>query len=870
MDKNSTFIFMLSRFICVIYRFLQERTIFERKVLFCISLCFWTLLSQAQEETTLKGVIKDEAGGPAEFANVVLKDNPKYYCTSDESGKFVLTIPSQVPLTLVISHISFKTKEVEVANLSKTLKVTLKSKAYNYNPVPVIGEKKEAPTMKKLNPKILRTLPTVSGSFEEILKSQPGVVSNNELSSQYSVRGGNFDENLVYVNDIEIYRPFLTRAGQQEGLSFVNADLTSDVQFSTGGFEAKYGDKMSSVLDIKYKEPTTFSGSAHISVLGGGFHLEDASKDLRFTQIHGLRYWSNQYLLGALDEQGNYRPFFLDYQTYLTYDITDKLEVGFLGNIARNRYQFVPETRESEFGTIQQALRLTVFFEGQEIMSYETYLGALSFDYKPIKETKLKFYTSLFRTNENETFDILGAYRLDDIETDFSQDDFGDATFNRGIGAFLNHARNHLDALVFNVGHRGQHFYKKHTLSWGLKFQAESIQDEYKEWRYLDSAGFSLPRDPDSVGYTVPSLQELKVLDVTELLMSDNSVSSQRAMGYIQDNLTFNLKDTSEIYLNGGVRFNYWTFNKQLLISPRLSMTFRPYSMPNWSFRAATGFYQQSPFYREFRDFQGNINENIKAQQSIHYVIGGEHDFTAWKRPFKLTTELYYKEYNNLIPYEIDNVRIRYYATNNAKGDAKGIDIKVNGEFVKGVDSWASLSVMEIREDVIDDFYWERYNDNGEVIIPGFTLDQVAVDSQRFEPGYVPRPTDQRVNFALFMQDYIPKNPNFKVHLNLLFGSGLPTGPPSYERYKDTLRIPPYRRVDIGFSAQLLSPDKKLPEHNPFRFFNSVWASLEVFNLLQIRNTISYLWINDVTNRSYAVPNYLTARRINAKIVFKF
>ncbi len=829
-------------------------------------------------QSIIFGKLADENNQSIPAVNIAVFGFPNG-TSSDAEGKYSLAVPSNQEITIVFTHLSFETYQQKI-NLKTgerfEINSSLKKKVQVIPEFEISGEKSTPETMKRIDPKLIKFIPSASGNFEAILFSQPGVSSHNELSSQYSVRGGNFDENLVYVNDIEIYRPFLIRAGQQEGLSFINSELTESVLFSSGGFEAKYGDKMASVLDIKYKEPRKFSGSVDMSLLGAGVHIEDASKNYRFTQIHGLRYKTNQYLLGSLDTKGAYKPAYFDYQSYYTYDVTDKLELGLLTNISSNKYLFIPQTRESDFGTINQALRLKVYFDGQEIDQFSTYFGALNANFKPQKNTQLKFITSLFKTKEKETFDILGQYWLDELERDLSKENFGDVAFNRGVGSYLHHARNYLDALVFNVDHKGLKIYEKHTLLWGAKYQHESILDELHEWKLLDSADYSLPHPPDNI-YPITGIDSTnqwqrpnQTVQLSETYISSNHLETNRAMGYVQENFSLKTKDTSEFIFTVGIRGNYWDFNNQFLASPRGTVSYKPNKNKNLTLRASSGFYQQPPFYREMRNLYGQINRNIKAQTSIHYVLGSDYNFIAWNRPFKILTEMYYKQFYHLIPYEIDNVRIRYYATNNSKGYAMGIDTKVNGEFVRGAESWVSLSVMTIREDILNDFYYIRLNSDGDTIIPGYTMNDVATDSILKQPGYIPRPTDQRVNFGLFFQDYIPKHPEFKMHLNLLFGSGLPFGPPSYERYKDTLRIPAYRRVDIGFSAQLKSEEKKLSDKNPFRKFNSIWMSLEVFNLLQINNTISYLWIKDVTNRQYAVPNYLTARRLNLKFVFRF
>lgn len=811
------------------------------------------------QTATLIGTLLDEQEQPIEVVNVaVLGTSLGTY--TDASGKYKLEIPAGEKLKVVFSHVNHESQTYEV-NLNtgetRTLDRTLVLKENLINEAVVKDDANRLTTMQRVDPKMATVIPTASGGIEAVLKTFPGVSSNNELSSQYNVRGGNYDENLVYVNDVEIYRPFLVRAGQQEGLSFVNPDLVGSLNFSAGGFEAKYGDKMSSVLDVKYKRPRKFAATVSGSLLGGALHLEGSSKDYRFSYLAGVRYWSNQYVLGALDTDGQYRPRFIDAQGLLNFDINDKWSVSFLGNYTQNRYQFIPENRETDFGTISDALRFTVYFDGQEVNTFETMLGALTAEFRPTPKLKTKLILSGFRSNETETFDVQGQYFLGQLENNFGSDDLGEVAFNRGIGTFLDHARNYLTANVISLRHIGKWFDGERILDWGIKYQYEDINDRLSEWEMIDSSGYSIPLNQNE-------------LTLTEVLKTEINLRSHRTAGFIQN--TWMFSDTSKHRLTAGVRFHYWDVNKQFVATPRLNYSFDPrWNKADMIFRASGGLYYQPPFYRELRDLNGQLNTDVRAQQSYHAVIGMDYNFKAWRRPFKLVAEVYYKYLNDLVTYEIDNVRIRYYARNNSRGYATGLDLKVNGEFVKGIESWMSMSVMTVQEDILDDFYYDYYNAGGERIVVGVTEDQAVADSIRREPGFIPRPTDQRVNFALYFQDYVPKLPQLKMHLNLVFGTGMPFGPPDYTRYRDTLRIPPYRRVDIGFSYLLLGEKKKfVGPKNPLKYFKSIWISLEVFNLLGTNNTLSYLWISDITNRQYAVPNYLTARRINAKIVMKF
>jgi hypothetical protein len=685
------------------------------------------------------------------------------------------------------------------------------------------------------------------------------------------VRGGNFDENLVYVNDIEVYRPFLARTGGSEGLSFANADMVKSLTFAPGGFEAKYGDKMSSVLDVTYKRPKEFAATAFASLLGTNITLEGRTKNGLLGWMMGARYKTNQYLLKTLDVQGDYRPKFFDYQVFLDFKFSESFQLEYLGSLAINDYQVVPESRETRFGTINEAYSFKVYFDGKEQSKFQTLFNAVSGTYRPLRGEKrdslrLKFIVSAYATSEKEHFTVMGQYYIDQLETDFGDPDFGNVAFNRGIGTFINHGRNDLNAQVYNAEHKGKWLIKQNQLLWGVRFQHEEIQDKLSEWRYLDSAGYSLP------------LGNMSAIELQDVIKNKINLSSNRAMAYAEYIWNKKLKDTSDISLTAGIRSNYWTFNYQNVISPRTTLAWRPH----WHklgtnmlvFKASFGFYYQPPFYREFRDFTGQINTNIKAQQSIHYTFTTDYDFKIWNRPFKVIGALYYKQLNNLIPYEIDNVRIRYYAKNNAKGYATGFDFRMNGEFVKDIESWVSLSIMQTRENLADDYYYRYYDSLGQPWYKGYSVIPVA-DSTRHEPGWIPRPTDQRVSVSVFFQDYLKNIKTCKVHMLNSFGTALPFGPPTRDRYSDTLRMPAFWRVDIGFSYLLRKELTKEEENNlqvsrKMKWLKSAWLSLEVLNLIARQNTVSYLWVKDVTNRTYAIPNYLTNRQINLKLQVRF
>ncbi|MCD4665798.1 MAG: TonB-dependent receptor, partial [Bacteroidales bacterium] len=635
-------------------------------------------------------------------------------------------------------------------------------------------------------------------------------------------------------------------SGQQEGLGFVNADLVSSLLFSAGGFDAKYGDKMSSVLDIQYKKPNEFGGSAAISLLGGSFHLEGTADKRRFSYLIGVRHKTNQYLLNALETKGDYKPTFTDVQALLSYDISKKVEISVLGNFARNQYKLVPESRQTDFGTVQEAKRLNIYFDGQEVDKYMTYLGGVTATYKPNRKTRLKLIASGYNSIENESYDVIGQYWIGKVETNFGSENFGDVIETQGVGTHMNHARNEMNVNVYNIGHKGTMELNNKWLQWGLKYQKEIVDDKMNEWILIDSSGYSLPRPPDSVGYVDPSVQPDNPFELYELIKTSASINSNRLTAFIQN--TWGLDpDSSKVTFTAGIRANYWDFNKQLVISPRATISIKPEWERDVLFRFSSGLYYQPPFYKELKDLKGDINYNQKAQMSIHFVAASDWNFQAWGRPFKFVTEIYYKYLEQLIPYMVDNVRIRYYAFDQAQGYSAGIDFKISGEFVKGIESWASLSIMGTEEDVEGDQY---VNDRGN--------------------GYIPRPTDQRVNFSVFFQDYLPRNPTYKMSLTLLFGSSLPFGPPNSPRYKQTLRMPPYRRVDIGFSKEIIGEHTTFSSKNPLRAFKSLWLTAEILNILQVNNTVSYIWVSDIYGRQYAVPNYLTPRQLNVKLIARF
>ncbi|MBI1268182.1 MAG: TonB-dependent receptor [Cryomorphaceae bacterium] len=831
------------------------------------------------QNAIVEGVVSDRDGLLIPGANVVVKDNKQLGTSTNPDGQYRLELPPG-NYTLIISFVGYSTRELDLKleTGQRVIKNIQLLKGVTITTIEILGEGERSQPIQRIEPKVAARIPSPRGTIEDLLMQAP-VSFTSELSSSYNVRGGSFDENLVYVNDIQVYRPFLVRAGQQEGLSFPNPDMVDNILFSAGGFESKYGDRMSSVLDIKYRKPTDFGGAVTMGLMGLSVQLEDINKKKTFSHNSGFRYRNNSYVLGTLDERGDYNPTYLDFQTYLTWnpDEHGPWEFHFLGNISRNRYNFIPQTRETDVGTINEALRLTVFFDGQENTGFNTFFGAFSAD-RISDVSKLTFIASAFQTYEYETFDINGQYSLDELERDLGSDGFGEVLANRGVGGFLNHARNDLDATVFNFTHKGslEVGNRRHFLEWGATAQIESINDRLSEWSLLDSAGYNQPYPNDSIGYETPGLVNDQEIILTNVVKATNDVSSLRAMAYIQNTWSRKNAKGEDWNFNFGLRGNYWTFNNEFVGGPRAHLSY----IPKWHkdgndtlklrdvvFNLAGGYYYQPAFYREMRGYDGTVNANIEAQRSIHVVGGVNYIFTAFDRPFKLVGEVYYKGLNNIIPYEVDNVRLRYTARNEARGFATGMDIMLNGEFIPGIQSWMRMSVLRTAENIDNDNYYQYINSDGETIVAGFTSNNVAVDSTLVDPGFIPRPTDQRFNISMLFQDEMPKWPEYKVFVSLFFGTGLPFGPPNSPRYLDVLRTNSYRRVDIGFSRDLFL---KPSDERKMKWVKSGFIALEIFNILGINNTINHTWIEDVNGRQYGIPNFLTGRRLNVKFSFNF
>ena len=782
--------------------------------------------------------------------------------STSDSGTFSLKVPAEKAFALVFSYTGYKTAQRNFllsAQEEEKIVIRLERAPAELEGVEITDQRgrREAGLIALAPPSAINIPSPVTG-IESLIKVFVG--SNNELTSQYSVRGGNYDENLIYVNDFEVFRPYLVRSGQQEGLSFINPEMTETVLFSNGGFQAKYGDKMSSVLDIRYKRPKAFGGSAYISLLEQGFHLQGVSRSNKFTFLAGVRNRSNRSLLSSQEVKGSYAPSSADFQALLTYQFNDRWSAELLGNLSQTSFKLTPEFSQqtsSVFSPLYTAnLGLDIYFDGREKDQYSTRMLGLSVTSQAGKALRLKWMLSRFENDENESVDILGAYLFGERNFDKSTADFGLITNPLGAGVFQNFARNRLNIEVWNLGHKGYLDKGNHYFQWGLNAERQTIRDRLNEWEYQDSAGYSLPYTPSR-------------LPLFSVLKSTADIGITRLTGYVQDNIAFD--DSTGFTLQAGLRYNYNTLNSQLLISPRLSVSWAPFL---WEkdivFRGAAGIYDQPPFYRELRRYDGTVNKGLKAQRSWQVVGGLDYNFKAANRPFRLTTEAYYKKMRDVVPYDIDNVRLRYAGENNAKAYAAGIEARLFGEIVKDAESWISIGLMRTRENINNDFYYDYTNSDGEVITAG-THNKVVADSVRRDVGWLRRPSDRLLNIGMFFQDYLSTNKNIKVYLNMLYGSNLPYNIPNSVKYRNALIIEPYIRLDIGFSALLLDSDKSnRRSHSPFRNFGNIWATLEVFNIIDRANTISYLLVKDFSNTTFTVPNRLTPRLLNLKLIARF
>ncbi|MFT5512154.1 MAG: hypothetical protein ACI8SE_000550 [Bacteroidia bacterium] len=819
-----------------------------------------------------------------DYEDSVLRDYPIYIdgvpiTKTDASGQYKVAVTANENHIVEVRYFSKTvTKQIKKPNANSIIEINFKLSSYILSPTDVNPPKKTNPPIDidliVVQPKDLVQFPQMQIE-DGLAKVFLGVRKRSELSTSYNVRGGNFDENLIYINDIEVYRPFLARSGQQEGLSFINPHMTNNVRFSSGGFAAKYGDKLSSVLDVEYNKPTSFSGTVEASLLGASVHVQDrldvGKKRDRFTYVIGARYRSLQYILGSLDVSGDYRPQFVDFQTLLGYRINSKMKVSWYSTFANNKYLVEPQSRETNFGTVQQAVRLFVGFGGAERINYRTFLNAGTLDYKVNDSTLFKFIASNYTSEEQEHFTIEGAYRLEELENNLGSNNFAEAKAVLGYGYFINHARNQLSINVSSVKALTRMTRGRHRIEIGAKHQTEAIVDGLRECNYNDSSGYRINS----------SLYPQNEIRLDDFINATNTLTSRRLMLYVQDNVVLNKK--RDVKLNIGLRSHYWSLNNQNLISPRFQFSIEPNKKYNdvlkaqinqdfyeksktdsvglnymdarrsydtlkktdWVMTASFGAYGQPPFYRELRNSQGQLNKQLKAQESIHFVLGSDLLFTAWSRPFRLINEIYYKHMTNLVPYTINNVKLRYDAVNSSEGYAMGFDTRVNGEFIAGLESWINLSILSTKENI-------SYTDE---------------NGMNRETGFIKRPTDQSVNFSILFQDELPTDTTFKMQLNLVIGSKMPyyfNGP---FRYNETYNLPAYRRVDIGFSKQIARFTAGSKNGGPFK---NLWASVEVFNILQVNNVASYFWVKDLNNNLYGVPNYLTGRRLNLKLIGRF
>jgi len=799
----------------------------------------------AQTTTILRGVIKDTKKQAIEGVNIQFNS---FGTTSDKNGNYSIRIPLNQRITITYSHIAHYSFTKEITATSKNLmrfSPILTPKTEALKEIVVKNNKKNAAGVTKIDVLKAKNIIGPNAGVENVLMTLPGVNNNNELSTQYNVRGGNFDENLVYVNGIEIYRPFLIRSGQQEGLSFVNSNLVKNINFSAGGFQAKYGDKLSSVLDITYRDAKERATTIDASILGGSITLEGQFLDKKLSAITGIRYRDNSLFVNSKQVETNFKPRFTDVQSFLSYKATDAFTLNFLGNFSLNNYNYTPISRRTRFGTVNAPIELTVFYEGQEKNNYLTLFGALSANYEVNDAIDLTATASSYNTQEEEYFDIAAAYNLGEVDANVGSEDFGEVEFSEGIGSQLNHARNDLDALISNFQFKGT--YKKEALeiSAGLKYQQEDIKDRIREWEIIDSLGFSV-RPPLTAGNNQPYVSFEGPILPYQNIRADNNVQINRVSGFIQLNEKRLWKD-HEIWYSVGVRAQNWKVTgngvpskNQITISPRGQFAIKPDWSQDMLFRVSGGWYSQPPSYRELKDYDGQLNVDVKAQKSIHFVSGMDYSFQMWERPFKLTTEIYYKDLSNINAYSIDNVRIRYRADNKTTGFASGVDVRLNGEFIAGSESWVSLGYLKTMENI---------------------------DNQ----GNIARPSDQRLKFGILFQDYVPNLPDLKAYLNLVFNTGVPGGSPSYSNpYNFQNRLRDYKRADLGVSYVFTSAKKQFTT-GLLSNFKELTAGLELFNMFDIQNAITNTWVRDVYSKTqFGVPNFMTGRVLNFKIGMQF
>lgn len=784
----------------------------------------FTVLGLNAENVKISGKVIDNEDKPIEFGTVRVAGTA-LGTNTNLKGDYTLTIAQKDTIEMVFSCVGFKTVKHKLVNPKGdlTLNVRLYPMDVDLKEFEVIGFRNNINGMQSFDTESFKLSPDVSGgSVEAMITTMPGVNSNNEMSSQYSVRGGTFDENSVYINGMEVYRPQLIRSGQQEGLSIINPDMVGNLKFSTGGFPARYADKMSSALDITYREPEALEGAVSASLMGGSVMFGQNSG--KFSQIHGARLKKNNSLLASQDTKGEYDPLFFDYQTNMTLKPNDHWSINLMGNISLNHFNFKPHDRETTFGTSQDAKSFRVYFDGAERDKFETYLGALTVNYRHNKASSFSLGIGGFLSNELVSYDISGEYWLDQAGTGGPEGVGGEL----GVGKYMEHSRNRLKSSVLSVNFKGSTRYKINNFAYGIEYQRQNFRDRTKEWEWRDSAGYSLPHKPDA-------------LHLIYNMKSHNDANINRLSLYVEDAL-YITTNSAHMTLNAGLRLSYNSFNKEFLASPRLNFTASPNSLPNWIFRLGTGLYYQSPFYKEYRqtvtDPFGNgsirLNQNIKSPRSVQVIAGADFTFRAMNRPFKLSGEVYYKNLSRLISYEYDNLKIVYSGLNDSKGYTMGLDLKLFGQFVEGSDSWLSFSLMKTQQ----------------------TLDGKKM----------PMPSDQRYSVSLYFTDYLPRFPRLKFSLRGVVSDGLTMTPPHTSRSKTYFRAPAYKRLDIGVSWQFFGA----PDQKPNKIFKSMVLALDAFNLLDITNVSSYYWVTDVNNMQYAVPNYLTRRQFNLRLSMEF
>lgn len=803
----------------------------NRHIIFIIIFLLSAFALAAREPVKISGVVTDNENEPLEFVTVKIKDTA-IGTTTGEGGKFSLTAPAADTIRVIFTCIGFEESRRRLVEPSGsvTLNVKMSPASYMLGGVEVTDYKKQTSGMQTIEGGSYRLAPDVSGgSVESLITTMAGVTSGNEMSSQYSVRGGSYDENSVYINGVEVYRPQLVSSGQQEGLSIINPDMVGAIGFSTGGFTAQYGDRMSSVLDITYRQPEAFEGAVSASLMGASAAVGSSSRV--FSQLHGVRYKQNSSLLGSLEDKGEYDPRFFDYQTNMNLRLGQKWNLSVLGNVSVNNYRFIPRNRSTKFGTSTDAKEFTVYFDGQEKDRFETYVGAATLTFRPSKKTEFALQASGFFTNEYVSYDISGEYWLDQAGTGGSG---GESVGGElGVGRYHEHARTRFKASVFDIALKGAAGLGRHNLTYGIDYKHETLYDRSREWELRDSAGFSLPFDPDA-------------LKVVFNRSSHNDLTSNRFAAYVND--AYRIETGAGYFnINAGMRVSHWDFNGETLFSPRVSVGFVPAKNPRLAMRFATGLYYQSPFFKEFRlpqtDEAGNqvitLNADIRSQSSFQLIFGTDYTFRAFDRPFKVSGEAYYKALSNLIPYEVDNLKLVYAGRNLTKGYTAGIDFKLFGQFVPGSDSWISFSLMK--------------------------------SSEKLNGVNVPRPNDRRYSLALFFTDYFPKIPKLKFNMRGILTDGLPFSAPRGSFDKGYFRAPAYKRLDVGLQYALLSPRSAgEPRSGWTRYFKSIWLGVDVFNLLDISNVSSYYWVTDVNDVQYAVPNYLTRRQFNVRLSLEF